>query len=92
MPKEYDVKDVNIYITDVMRLKPLSRVDLWLQLQLGMDDGRIDDQLVGLFERFFRHGVAVQTNILYRFGPIIEKIVRDQAKAMAAKARRMGEM
>jgi hypothetical protein len=92
MTKEYDVKDVNIYITDVMKLQPLKRVELWLALQQGEDGGMVDDLNVGLFSRFFRQGLAVQANILYRFGPIIEKTVREQAQAKAREAREAGVM
>jgi hypothetical protein len=89
MPKEYDVKDVNIYITDVMRLQPLERVDLWRTLQNPFDEEACESSMV---RRFHRQHLATQANILYRFGPIVEKIVRDQAKEKAQVARRAGAM
>lgn len=88
MPKEYDVKDVNIYITDVMKLSSLDRVRLWLILQGDMHD----EAHRTMKRRFFRQNLAVQANILYRFGPIIEKVVGDQAKAKAQEARMEGAM
>ena len=89
MPKEYDVKDVNLYITDVMKLPPLERVDLWRSLQNPITEGDVPPVMV---RRFHRQQGAVQANILYRFGPIIEKVVREQAQKRSKRARKEGDM
>ena len=64
--------------------------------------GKTDDELLGwvvpqcpafLLRRFLRYkDKAVQANILFRFGPIIDKIMREAAQAWAGEARKTGDM
>jgi hypothetical protein len=88
VPKEYDVKDVHLYISDVMKLTDRQKMQLWMHLVYGEspNDG---DELHAMRGRFERQCAWVQANILYRFGPIIDKIVREEAQRFASKAREL---
>lgn len=84
MPQEYDVKKVHLYIKDVMALTPRQRVLLWTDLAFGepMDTS---PTMVGRFDRLTPWEKA---NVLFRFGPIMDKIVREEASRFAKNARR----
>ena len=86
MPKEYDVNDVHLYISDVMKLTDRQKALLWYRL---VYDASPDDsgELRSLVGRFGRQCAWVQANILYRFGPIMDKIVREEAQRYATEAR-----
>ena len=83
MPKEYDVNDVHLYISDVMKLTDRQKVLLWFSLVYGP----MSDAPQAMVGRFGRQCAWVQANILYRFGPIIDKIVRKEAQRFATEAR-----
>lgn len=81
---EYDVKDVHLYIKDVMALTERQRVALWYQLVYASD---LSDAPSTMVHRFRRHCAWTQANILFRFGPIIDKIVREEAVRFTRAAR-----
>lgn len=83
MPKEYDVNDVHLYISDVMKLDECQRINLWYSIVYGP----LPQHPTIMLQRFNRSCLWVQTNILYRFSPIIEKIVREEAQRYATEAR-----
>lgn len=91
--KEYDVKDVDDYIADVMKLHSLERVELWLALSKATNWNWITDNSRTRFvSRFIQYGFATRANILFRFIPILEDVAREVAKAKAAEAQEAGAM
>lgn len=79
----YDVKDVHLYIESVMKLDERQRVNLWYSIVYGPLPQHPDVML----QRFDRHCDWTKANILFRFGPIIDKIVRKAAQHFAQVAR-----
>ena len=87
MPKEYDVNDVHLYIKAVMGLPERQRMCLWYSIVYDQPS----DCPRRLARRFEAQNPWVKANILYRFGPIIEKIVREEAQRYFAEARKQDD-
>ncbi|MBU1891212.1 hypothetical protein KJ782_07060 [Patescibacteria group bacterium] len=78
---------VNNYITDVMMLTPRRRVALWLSLAYAANVSEAGTSSGPLKGRFKELPEIAQATVLSRFGPIIEKVVRDVAAAAQEAAR-----
>jgi hypothetical protein len=83
VPKEYDVNNVHLYISDVMKLTDRQKMLLWFSVTFGP----LPDVPQAMMGRFSQLTTWEQANVLFRFGPIIDKIVREEAKRFADMAR-----
>jgi hypothetical protein len=81
--KTYDTKDVHLFIDAVMQLDERQRVNLWYSIVYGP----LPDHPAEMLRRFKEQCTWTRANILFRFGPIIDKIVRDEAQLWAKIAR-----
>ena len=84
MSEKYDTKDVHLFIDAVMKLDERQRINLWYSITYGP----LPQCPERLLRQFEKHCTWTQANILFRFGPIIDKIVRDEAQLWAKKARK----
>ncbi len=102
MSGDFDPHAVHLYITEVMVCTPIQRMALWMSIVYKNDpedsdkdcfDAPVPHCPMYLRRRFLGYkNLAVQANILFRFGPIIDKIVRDAAQKWAGEARKTGDM